>query len=306
MRELWIDGTEIADDTDCFVIAEIGHNHQGSVETCMRLFDAAKAAGCDAVKLQKRENKTLYSREMYNSPYVNQNSYGATYGEHREALEFDRSQYELLKAYAESIGITFMATAFDVPSLLFLARLDIPAIKIASGDLTNEPLLREAARIGKPVIISTGGAHGWAQVRSAHECLHGVPHAILQCTSGYPASYDELNLMVIDSYRDMFNRNVIGWSGHDTGIAMAVAAYALGARIIEKHFTLNRAWKGTDHAMSLEPQGMKKMVRDLRRAKVAMGTGIKGRYDSENQPLLKQEKNAAGQVDGKPKLRAVA
>ena len=306
MRELTINGTRIADDTEPYVIAEIGNNHCGSVETCMRLFDAAKDAGCSAVKLQKRDNKTLYSKEMYDSPYVNQNSYGATYGEHREALEFDKTQYELLKAYAESINITFMATAFDVPSLLFLARLGIAGIKIASGDLTNETLLREAAKVGKPVIVSTGGSLGWAQVRAAHECLHDVPHAILQCTSGYPARYDELNLKVIETYRDMFPRHVIGWSGHDTGIAMAVASYALGARIIEKHFTLNRAWKGTDHAMSLEPQGMKKMVRDLKRAHVAMGTGIKGRYDSENQPLLKQEKNAAGQVDGRPKLRAVA
>ncbi len=304
MRELTIDGTLINDESDCYVIAEIGHNHQGDLKQCEKLFLAAKEAGANAVKLQKRDNRTLYSPEMYASPYTGRDSYGRTYGEHREALEFSRADYEALQFYAAGIGITFFATAFDIPSADFLADLHMPAIKIASGDLTNPPLLDHIAQIGMPVILSTGGGSE-LDLEAAHMGFAG-PLAILQCTSGYPAAYDELNLSVIKTYRKYYHRNVIGYSGHDNGIAMAVVAYALGARIIEKHFTFDRSAKGTDHAFSLEPQGLAKMVRDLRRAKLAMGDGIKRRYDSENEPLLKQEKNWMGKVDGLPKLRVAA
>lgn len=297
LSELQIDGTRIADDTECYVIAEIGHNHGGCVETCKTLFDIAKRAGCNAVKLQKRDNKHLYSPEMYASPYTGRNSYGATYGEHREALEFDFEQYQDLQSYAEQAGISFFATAFDVPSVKFLTKLGVPALKIASGDLTNIPLLKTIASTGLPAIFSTGGGT-LSDVITAHKTMGNCPHAILHCTSGYPASFKELNLNVIQTYRALFPQTVIGWSGHDSGIAMSVAAYTLGARIIEKHFTLNRASKGTDHAFSLEPQGMAKMVRDLRRARHAMGDGIKRQYPSEIEPLKKQRKNALGQVDG--------
>lgn len=298
MRELTIDGITVNDDSECYVIAEVGHNHKGDVETCKQLFDAAKASGCQAVKLQKRDNRALYAPEMYDAPYNSENAFGPTYGAHREALEFDKGQYELLKAYAESIGLTFFATAFDIESLKFLARLDVPAIKLASGDLTNKALLEEAAKIGKPVIISTGGGT-ISEVLAAHEILHDVPHAILQCTSGYPASYDELNLSVIETYRALFPDVVIGWSAHDTGTTMALCAYAIGARIIEKHFTLDRAWKGTDQAMSLEPKGMAYMIENLGLAKRAIGDGTKRQYASEIEPLKKQRKNEAGQIDGR-------
>jgi len=296
-HHLWLDRKCINDESDCYVIAEIGHNHQGDLNKCIQLFDAARLAGCDAVKLQKRDNKTLYTEEAYNKPYMNRNSFGKTYGEHREALEFGIREYTHLQAYAESIGLTFFATAFDLPSLQFLVNIKVPAIKIASGDLTNIELLRAVAQYGRPVLVSTGGG-SMEQVRAAHEILWGTPHAIMQCTSGYPAKYDELHLRVISTYRDEFPEQVIGWSAHDTGIAMALVAYTLGARIIEKHFTLNRAWKGTDQAMSLEPQGMKKMVRDLRRVRGAMGSGDKCQLDSEVAPLLKQRKNAEGRIDG--------
>ena len=150
-RALRIDDVEIADEGDCYVIAEIGHNHQGSVEKAKQLFDEAKACGAHAVKLQKRDNRGLYTREMFNKPYENENSYGATYGEHREALEFGRAEYVELQAYAAEIGITFFATAFDLASADFLAELDMPAYKIASADLINTPLLRHVAAAGKPV-----------------------------------------------------------------------------------------------------------------------------------------------------------
>ena len=157
-RSLSIDGTLITDESDCYVIAEIGHNHQGSVEKCRELFRAAKECGADAVKLQKRDNRTLYTRAMYERPYDNENSFGPTYGAHREALEFGRAEYLELQQYAAELGITFFATAFDFSSADFLAQLDMPAYKLASGDLRNIPLIRHVARIGKPMILSTGGA----------------------------------------------------------------------------------------------------------------------------------------------------
>jgi sialic acid synthase len=298
LRELIIDGTRIADDEDCYVIAEVGHNHGGSVEKCKDLFDAAKWAGANAVKLQKRENKTLYTEEFYNSPYNSEHAYGKTYGEHREALEFDFAQYDLLKCYAEAIGLTFFATAFDVPSADFLAALKVPAIKIASGDLTNDALLMRCEKIGVPLIVSTGGCE---QFDIDYMMAAFKPAAVLHCTSGYPASYDELNLAVIPAFREQFSC-VVGWSGHDTGIAMSPVAYALGARIIEKHFTLDRSSKGTDQAMSLEPKGFAHMVENLRLCKRALGDGVKRRYASEVAPLAKQWKNEDGKIDGEVRV----
>ncbi|HET8773574.1 MAG TPA: N-acetylneuraminate synthase family protein [Thermoanaerobaculia bacterium] len=291
MREIVIDGVRISDDSDCYVIAEIGHNHQGNLETAKELFRAAKDAGAHAAKLQKRSNRQLFTRQMYDKPYDNENSYGSTYGEHREFLEFGREQYAELQRYAKEIGISFFATAFDVPSAGFLADLDVPAFKLASGDLTNIPLLQHVARFGKPMIVSTGGGT-MADVRRAYEAIMPINRqlCILQCTAGYPPAWEELNLSVIPAFREAFPDIVIGFSSHDSGIAMAVAGYVLGARVIEKHFTLNRAMKGTDHAFSLEPTGLRKMVRDLRRTRIAMGDGVKVTYPSERAPLMKMAK----------------
>lgn len=290
-RELNIDGTRIADDTDCWVIAEIGHNHQGSLDQCIKMFDVAKDAGADAVKIQKRDNRALFTKEMYDSPYIHRNSYGATYGEHRDKLEFGRAEYEALIGHAKAIGITFFSTAFDIPSADFLAEVDISAYKVASGDLTNIPLLRHIARIGKPMILSTGGGTMDDVVR-AYETVGAInPNfAILQCTSGYPAEFEELNLSVINTFRERFPDTVIGLSSHDNGIAMPLVGYVLGGRIVEKHFTLNRTAKGTDHAFSLTPDGLQRMIRDLRRTKIAIGDGVKRTYESEKAPLYKMAK----------------
>src|SRR5262245_29445436 len=291
MRSLTIDGRQIDDDSDCYVIAEFGHNHQGSVEQCKALFRAAVECGADAVKLQKRDNRRLYTRDAYDKPYENENSYGATYGEHREALEFDRDQYLELQAYARELGVTFFSTAFDIPSADFLADLDISVFKIASGDIRSIPLLTHVARYGKPMIVSTGTA-AMEDVERAYNAIMPInPRLVLlQCTAEYPAEWEDLNLRVIQTYRDAFPGTVIGLSSHDNGIAMAPVAYTLGARVIEKHFTLNRAWKGTDHAFSLEPVGLRKMVRDLRRTRIAMGDGIKRVYPSEVAPITKMGK----------------
>lgn len=293
-----VDGRKISDTTDCYVIAEIGHNHQGSVETAKALFKAAKDCGADAVKLQKRSNRTLYTRELYEMLYLNENSYGRTYGEHREALEFGREQYSELKAYAQDIGITMFATAFDFPSADFLADLDVPAFKMASGDLKNTPLLKYVAKFGKPMIVSTGG--GTAEdVQRAYDAVMPInPQlCLLQCTAAYPAEPEDMNLRVISSMRDQFGDVVIGLSDHQNGIAMAVVAYTLGARVIEKHFTLNRAMRGTDHAFSLEPVGLRKLVRDLRRAHVALGEGLKRVLPCEGKPLFKMGKKLVAARD---------
>jgi N-acetylneuraminate synthase/sialic acid synthase len=290
-RELTIRGTRIADDTDCWVIAEIGHNHQGKLDQCKELFRRAKECGADAVKLQKRDNRSLFTKAAFDKPYENENSFGATYGEHREKLEFGRDEYVELKRYAEELGLTFFATAFDIPSADFLAELDVPAYKIASGDLTNLPLLRHVARIGKPMIVSTGGGT-LDDVRRVYDEIKPInPQlALLQCTAGYPPAWEELNLRVIETYRELFPDVVVGFSSHDSGIAMGPVAYVLGARIIEKHFTLNRAMKGTDHAFSLESPGLRRLCRDLKRTRIALGDGIKRCYESEEAPITKMGK----------------
>ena len=297
-RTIRIGSAPISDDGDCFVVAEIGHNHQGSVEQCKRMLEEAKRCGADAAKLQKRDNRTLFARDLFTKPYDNENSFGPTYGEHREALEFGKAEYQELIAYADDIGITLFATAFDQTSADFLAELDMPAYKIASADLTNTPLLAHVAAIGKPVIISTGAAT-LDDVRRAYETVRAVNEqvAVLQCTSGYPAAWKELDLKVIDTYRQLFPDAVVGFSSHDNGIAMPVAAYVLGARIVEKHFTLNRAMKGTDHVFSLEPQGLRKLVRDLRRLRVALGDGGKTMYPSEVEPARKMAKKLVAARD---------
>lgn len=290
-RQLVIENNTISDTSECYVIAEIGNNHQGDLEKAKLLFKRAKECGADAVKLQKRDNRSLYTKELYDAPYDHENSFGKTYGEHREFLEFGRDEYLELKKYAGELGITMFATAFDIKSADFLEDLDMPVYKIASGDLKSIPLLKYIASFGKPMIVSTGGGT-IEDVQRAYDAIMPInPQlAILQCTAAYPVPHEELNLRVISDFRQRFPNIVIGLSDHDNGIAMAVAAYVLGARIVEKHFTINRAWKGTDHAFSLESTGLRKLVRDLRRVPVSLGDGVKRTFESEKKPLKKMGK----------------
>lgn len=290
-RELVINGVVINDDSDCYVIAEIGQNHEGDVEQCKALFDAAKQAGANAVKLQKRSNRDLYTREMYDEPYNSENAYAPTYGQHREKLEFSKEQFIELRDYAKQIGITMFSTAWDFASADLLNDIDMPAFKIASGDLRTLPLIEHIARFGKPMVISTGGGR-MEDVQRVYDRIMPINDqiCIMQCTSGYPPKYEELNINVIKTYREAFPDIVIGFSSHDNGIAMAMLGYMLGMRMVEKHFTLNRAWKGTDQAFSLEPGGLRRLVRDLQRARVALGDGVKQPYPSELAPLRKMGK----------------
>jgi sialic acid synthase len=286
-----ISGIEIHEKSKAFLIAEIGHNHQGNLKQCIQMIYAAAEAGASAVKLQKRSNHILFTKKAFDEPYNSENAYGPTYGLHREALEFKKEEYIECIAAAKDAGVLFFATAFDFPSADFLYELDMPAFKIASGDLRSIQLIDYISKMGRPMVISTGGA-SLPNIDRAVEVSTSVNSnvALLQCTAGYPPLYSEIDLKVIQMYASRYPNVTIGYSGHDSGIAISAAAYALGARVIEKHFTLNRAMKGTDHAFSLEPVGFKKLRRDLDRIHEAMGDGVKKSYPSEQAPLRKMSK----------------
>jgi sialic acid synthase len=289
--ELVVDSRRITRDGPVYVVAEIGHNHQGDVEKAKALIHAAKECGVDAVKLQKRDNRSLYTQALYDSPYDNEHSFGATYGEHREALELSAADWLELREFSREEGVTLFGTVFDEASADLLAELDMPAFKIASADLVNTPLLRHVAALGKPVFLSTGGGT-LEDVERAVEAILPLNEqlCILQCTAAYPCEVDELNLRVVETYRERFPDLVVGLSDHQSGIAMALVGYMLGARVIEKHFTLNHAWKGSDQAFSLMPEGMRRLVRDLHRVPEALGDGVKQQLQSEERPLEKMGK----------------
>ena len=292
VREIVLNGHRIADDQPAYVIAEIGHNHGGKFDTARQMILAAAAAGANAVKLQKRTNQTLYTQALLDAPYENENSYGKTYGQHRQALEFGTKEYLACRSVALAAKVDFFATAFDEDAADFLMAVDVPAFKLASSSLGDDPLLRHVAGYGKPIILSTGGGC-WGDVDHAVNVLanHSAPFALLHCTAGYPVTnIAELNLLAIVEMKARYPEVVIGWSGHDPGVSLALVAYAYGARIIEKHFTLNRASKGTDQAFSLEPRGMQVLCEDLKKAHVAKGDGIKRVYDSELKPLAKMRR----------------
>ena len=287
-KEIFVEGHRISDNDPCYVIAEIGANHMGSLENAKQMFLSAKRSGVSAVKLQKRDNSSLFTKDMYDMSYVNNNSFGDTYGEHREAVEFGKDEYRELQRYAKEIGLTMFATPFDIPSADFLRDLDMPAYKTASADITNTPLLKHIASFGKPMFVSTGAAT-MEDVERAYNTIMPINQelCILQCTSSYPVEPDEMNLKVIQTYKDRFKDIVIGLSDHQNGIAMALVGYVLGARVIEKHFTINRSWKGTDQPFSLEESGLQKLVRDLERASIAFGDGVKRPFDSEKKTMYK-------------------
>lgn len=290
-----IGDTEVGADGSCYTVAEVGSNHGGSLDTCLKMIRAAADAGADAVKLQRRHNQTLYTRAQYDAPYDNENSFGRTYGEHREALELPLSDWRTALDYAQDCGITLFGTAFDHPSVDDLVHVGAPAIKIASGDLRNTPLIRYAASTGLPLVISTGGGN-WGDCLRALDAGADAPGlALLHCTMAYPCPPEHLHLACVMQLSILLN--VAGWDGvvvgaslHDSGISSAVVAYMLGARIIEKHFTLDRTMRGTDHAFSLEPQGMRKMVRDLYRARISHGSGTIASHAIESLAMLKMGK----------------
>lgn len=268
-------GREVGEGHPTWVIAEIGQNHNGDLETARRLIDMAARCGADAVKFQKRDIRHDLTAAMYAMPYIHRNSFGPTYGAHREFLEFDEEQHRTLRDYAEARGLVWFCTACDAPSVDLLERLDNPVYKVASRDIANIPLLQRVAKTGKPVILSTGMA-GLDDVRRALEALGGQPAGVvlLQCVSQYPTDVERVNLRAMETLRDTFGVPV-GLSDHTSGVITAVAASVLGACMVEKHITLSRAMKGTDHAGALEEDGLRRVVKYIRQTTLAMGDGRK-------------------------------
>jgi len=265
-----------------YIIAEIGINHQGEVEIAKQLIKEAANAGADAVKFQKRSINRILTHEGLEMPYENRNSFGKTYGEHKHALELSGAEYKTLQQYSNELHVDFIASGWDEESIDLLDGLGVPFFKMASADLSNIPLLVHTAQKKKPMIISTGMAD-MEMVKTAINAIepYDVPLAILQCTSTYPSVFEEINLQVLKTFSQEFPNAVIGYSGHELGIAITEAAVAIGAKIVERHFTLDRTMKGGDHAASLEPSGFSKLVRDIRHIEVALGLGVKKIQTSE-------------------------
>ena len=278
----------IGENNPTFIIAEIGINHQGDVNIAKELITKAKYAGADAVKFQKRSITRILTKEGLKMPYENPNSFGKTYGEHKIALELSENDYNELFQYSKKLNILFSASGWDEESIDFLDKLGVLFFKMASADLTNFPLLEHTAKKNKPMILSTGMAN-MDIVTKAYNLVKSFNNnvAILQCTSTYPAQFKEIHLNVIHTYKKYFPNAVIGYSGHELGIAIPTVAVALGARIIERHFTLDRTMKGGDHAASLEPTGFEKMVRDIRHVEESLGSYEKMIQKSEI-PIFKK------------------
>ena len=251
-----------------FVIAEVGQNHQGDLDKAREFIRIFAFEGADAVKFQTRNNKYLFSNEAYEAPYDSENAFAATYGAHREHLELKPEWLPILKADCVKHGVKFMSTPFDEPSLDLLNQLDVDILKIASFDLGNLPFIHRIGSLGKPVVMSIGGGK-IDQIRSSVQTLlaHHDEVAILHCVSEYPCEYNRLGLDNIQILIKEFPQCVIGSSDHFNGTLSGPVAYLKGARVFEKHVTLNRAWKGTDHSFALEPDGFRKFVRDIKRVR---------------------------------------
>lgn len=256
---------------DAFVIAEVGQNHQGDLDIAREYIKVFSQAGANAVKFQTRNNRYLFSSDAYEAPYNSENAFAETYGAHREKLELKPEWLPVLKADCEEHGVAFMSTPFDEPSLDLLIGVGVDIIKIASFDLGNLPLIDRIARAGRPVVISVGGGKA-GQIRSSVNILvdYGVETAVLHCVSEYPCEYNKLGLDNIGVLAKEFPDCAIGSSDHFNGTLSGPVAYLKGARVFEKHVTLNRAWRGTDHSFALEAEGFRKFVRDIRRVRHMM------------------------------------
>lgn len=254
-----------------FVIAEVGQNHQGDLEKAREYIRIFAFEGADAVKFQTRSNRYLFSKDAYEAPYQSENAFAETYGAHREHLELKPEWLPILKEDCIRHGVKFMSTPFDEPSLELLRQLDVDILKVASFDLGNLPFIHRIAALGKPVVMSVGGGK-IDQIRSSVEVLlsHHDEVAILHCVSEYPCEYNRLGLDNIETLVREFPNCVIGSSDHFNGTLSGPVAYLKGARVFEKHVTLNRAWRGTDHSFALEPEGFRKFVRDIKRVRHMM------------------------------------
>jgi len=260
-KDLTADGTP-------FVIAEVGQNHQGDLDIVREFIRIFAFEGADAIKFQTRNNRYLFSEQAFDAPYASENAFAETYGTHREKLELKTEWLPILKADCHKHGVKFMSTPFDEPSLDLLVDIGVDILKIASFDLGNIPFINRIAKVGKPVVMSVGGGK-INQIRSSLEVLLNYHDevAVLHCVSEYPCEYNRLGLENIEVLIREFPDCVIGSSDHFNGTLSGPVAYMKGARVFEKHVTLNRAWKGTDHSFALEPDGFRKFVRDIKRVR---------------------------------------
>ena len=261
-----------------YIIAEIGINHNGDIEIAKQLMDVAVETGCDAVKFQKRTPEICVPEEQKSIP--RETPWGSmTYFEYKKRIEFEQPEYEQIDAYAKKIGIDWFASPWDVHSVDFLEGFHVPCLKIASACLTDSELLTAVNKTKTTTILSTGMS-SIEEIDKAVSLLNNVPLAIAQATSTYPAEASELNLRAIQIFAEKY-KVPVGYSGHERGLQVTIAAVALGATFIERHITLDRSMWGTDHSASLEPEGLKKLVRDIRIIELALGDGKKKVYDSE-------------------------
>jgi len=256
-----------------FVIAEIGINHNGDVEIAKQLIDVAAQAGCDAAKFQIRTPHMSLPPELWN--VMRETPWGEmmTYLEYRQKIELSPRDYQDIVAHCAKRNILFSASPWDLNAADKLYAFGAPFVKVASASVTNIPLLQHIAGMGKPVVMSTGMST-FEQVQKAYDILSGVPQlGMLVCTSTYPAKPEDLHLERINTLREAFPEAVIGYSGHEPGLWTTLCAVAMGARIVERHITLDRAMKGSDQGASVEPNGIKLLVREIRNFEKARGSG---------------------------------
>jgi N-acetylneuraminate synthase len=278
-----IGNKKLGDDQPCYVVAEIGINHNGDLDLAKRLISVAVAAGCDAVKFQKRTVEVVYNKEELAKP--RESPFGTTNRELKYGLEFGPQEYEQIDDYCKAVKIPWFASCWDEGSVDIINRFNIPCYKIASASLTDDNLLRHTRSTGKPIILSTGMST-IEEIDHAVEVLGRDDLVLLHATSTYPAAYPELNLRAIATLRNRYCVPV-GYSGHETGIPTSVVAVALGACCIERHITMDRAMWGSDHAASLEPNGITRLVRDIRLVEQSMGDGVKRVLERE-QPIIRK------------------
>jgi len=278
MNKVKIGNCMIGEGEPVFIIAEIGINHNGSVDIAKKLIDVAQVAGCNAVKFQKRTPEICVPPAQRNT--MRETPWGIiTYMEYREKLEFGEEEYREIDNYCRAKGMLWFASCWDVPSVEFIEQFQPCCYKVASASLTDDGILEAMKATGRPVILSTG----MSTLEEVDQAIARFPSSqrlVMQSTSTYPCAAEEINLKVMEKYRRKYSCPV-GYSGHESGLQISLAAVALGANLIERHITLDRAMWGSDHAASLEPQGLMKLVRDIRIIEKALGDGNKRVYDSE-------------------------
>jgi N-acetylneuraminate synthase len=276
-RTVSIGSRAVGEGQPCFIVAEIGINHNGDLDTARKLISAAMLAGCDAVKFQKRTVDVVYTPQELAQPRPN--PFGPANGDLKRGLEFGSEQYRAIDEYCRLHNILWFASCWDEASVDFIEQFDPPCYKIASASLTDDNLLRHHRRYGRPIILSTGMST-IEQIDHAVEIVGSDNLVLMHATSTYPSQLEELNLKGISTLRERYGVPV-GYSGHEVGLPTSVAATVMGACMIERHITLDRAMWGSDQAASVEPQGFAKLTRDIRAIEKAMGDGVKRVYESE-------------------------